>query len=89
VARPKLANPMTPSERGRYAALSRWAKENPIVNATRGQQGLRARFLREVDEHAASVGEELTEKERQRRADVRYRLHMQTIRRQRPTGEAA
>jgi hypothetical protein len=76
---------MTPSEIAQHAALIRWAKENPTVNATRGQAGLRAKMLRLVDEHAAETGEELTEHERQRRADVRYRLHMMAIRRRRPS----
>lgn len=80
---------MTPSERGQWAALSRWAKEDPAANAARGQDGLRAKFLRQVDEHAAETGEQLTEHERQRRADVRYRLHMKAVRRQRPNRSAS
>jgi hypothetical protein len=85
---------MTPSEVATNAALTRWATEDPTVNAVRGQAGLRAKFLREVDAHAAGKGEELSEAERQRRADVRYKLHMRSVRRARtvrqaPDGEAA
>lgn len=76
---------MTVSEQRQYAALSRWAKEDPTANAERGQRGLRDKFLREVDEHAAESGEQLSETERQRRAAVRYRLHMQAVRRARAT----
>lgn len=79
---------MTPSERGEWAALNRWAKEDPTINAARGQQGLRAKMLREVDGHAAEQGETLTEAERQRRADVRFKLHMKSVRRAR-TNRAA
>lgn len=74
---------MTPSEVGSWAALNRWAKEDPAANAARGQRGLQDRFLREVDEHAAALGEELTEAERQRRAVVRFKLHMKAVRRAR------
>lgn len=72
---------MTPREVAQNAALHRWAKEDPTANAVRAQAGLFARFLREVDEHAAAAGERLSESERERRAGVRYRLHMKNIRR--------
>jgi hypothetical protein len=49
--------------------------EDPKANAERGQRGLRDRFLREIDEETPG----LTEKERQRRPDVRYRLHMKRL----------
>jgi hypothetical protein len=70
-----VARQLTPSEVGSVAALSRWANEDPKANAERGQRGLRDRFLREVD--ADEPG--LPEAERQRRADVRYRLHMKRL----------
>lgn len=72
---------MTPSEVGRNAALHRWAREDPTATAVRGQAGLVRRFRTEVDAHAAANGETLTEQERERRTKVRYRLHMQAIRR--------
>lgn len=70
---------MTPSERAQWAALNRWAKEDPTANAERGQAGLRAKMVRLVDEHAAEAGEQLTETERQRRADVRYAVGGQQV----------
>ena len=75
MSRPK----MTPSDRGQIAALARWAVEDPAANAARGQAGLRAKFLAEVDTDAAARGEALPEAERQRRADVRYRLHFKRM----------
>lgn len=75
MSRPK----MTPSERGQIAALTRWANEDPAANAARGQAGLRAKFLAEVDTDAAAHGETLPEAERQRRAEVRYRLHFKRM----------
>ena len=57
------------STRGRIAALQRWANEDPKANAERGQAGLRAKFYNQTDPT-------LPEAERQRRADVLYRLHM-------------
>lgn len=58
------------------AALTRWSKEDPAANAARGQAGLRAKFLAEID--AEFPG--LDEVERQRRAEARYRAHMKRIR---------
>jgi hypothetical protein len=66
---------LSPTERASVAALHRWSREDPKANAERGQRGLRDRFLREVDEHEPG----LAEAERQRRADVRYRLHMKRL----------
>lgn len=76
-----LVGKMTYSERASFISLQRWAKEDPTAQAKTGQAGLKDKFLREVDEHAAESGETLTEAERQRRANVRYRLHMKAIRR--------
>ena len=40
---------LSPTERASVAALSRWSREDPRANAERGQAGLRAKFLREID----------------------------------------
>jgi hypothetical protein len=56
----------------RIAALTRWANEDPAVNAARGQEGLRRKFYNETDPT-------LPEAERQRRAGVLYRLHFQRM----------
>lgn len=64
----------------RARILERWAKEDPTVNAQRGQRGLRDKFRREVDELAAARGEQLTEAERERRALCAYRAHMTRVR---------
>lgn len=58
--------------RARIAAHSRWAQENPAVNAARGQQGLRARFDRQARE--AEPG--LTDAEYERRGEHLYKQHM-------------
>lgn len=63
------------SLRASIAALSRWAREDPQANAERGQAGLRAKFLAEVDAHEPG----LPEPERQRRADAAYRAHMKRL----------
>lgn len=62
-------------QRARIAALARWAKENPAENAARGQAGLVAKFLAEVDSESPG----LPEPERQRRAEVKRRLHMERL----------
>jgi hypothetical protein len=67
----------TPSQRARYAALIRWSREDPKVNAERGQAGLQAKFYDATDPS-------LPEAERQRRAHAAYRAHMVRIRAQRP-----
>jgi hypothetical protein len=60
------------SIRASIAACTRWSKEDPAVNAARGQAGLLARFEREVRE--AEPG--LSEAEYARRAESAYRAHM-------------
>jgi hypothetical protein len=70
--------PLTESERAlraTKAAHTRWAKEDPAVNAERGQAGLRARFDREARETAPG----LTEAEYARRAHHLYMAHMAGI----------
>jgi hypothetical protein len=69
-----MLTPAQRSTRAKIAALTRWSQENPKANGERGQRGLRDRFLREVDPN-----NELTEIERQRRADAAYRAHMARI----------
>lgn len=62
---------LSPSDRGRIAALTRWAKEDPQANAQRGQAGLLKKFMREVD-----PDNELPENERVIRAQRLLRAHM-------------
>lgn len=65
---------MTPEQRSmraRIAALSRWSKESPAENAARGQAGLLARFIDQVDPDRT-----LPEPERMRRAEAARRAHM-------------
>lgn len=59
------------AQRARIAALTRWSREDPAASAARGQAGLLARFLREVDPDS-----QLPEQERQRRAEAARRAHM-------------
>jgi hypothetical protein len=69
--------PLTPSERrirAQIAANSRWAHEDPTVNALRGQAGLDARFEREVDPDGT-----LPPAERARRAENAKRAHFQRL----------
>lgn len=66
--------------RASIAALTRWSKEDPIANATRGQAGLRAKFVAEIEAEATARGETITETERDRRAEARHRAHMKRIR---------
>jgi hypothetical protein len=78
----RIRPPLTPAERStraRIAAYARWGQEDPAAAAARGQAGLRAKFLREVVEAAAAAGVVLTDAERDRRADCRYREHMTRI----------
>lgn len=66
--------PLTREERSqnaRRAALIRWSRESPAQNAARGQAGLLKKFEKEVDPDGV-----LPEKERQRRAECRRRVHM-------------
>lgn len=67
--------PLTPeqrSQRARIAALTRWSNENPKASAIQGQNGLRARFEREV----AAKFPDLQPAELARRAEAAYRAHM-------------
>jgi hypothetical protein len=71
----RITTPLTPEQRtlrGRRAAHTRWANENPTDNAVRGQAGLRGRFARQVRE--AEPG--LSEAEYARRAESAYLAHM-------------
>lgn len=63
------------STTARIAALTRWANEDPSANAARGQEGLRRRFRREVEEKFPG----LPEPEVSRRAEAAYRAHMATL----------
>ncbi len=67
-------SPEQRSQRARIAAYQRWSKEDPAANAARGQAGLLARFLREVD-----PDHQLSEEERQRRAECARRAHMSRL----------
>lgn len=67
----------TPAERSlrmSEIALKRWSKEDPTHNAVRGQAGLLAKFLAEVDPELR-----LTEAERNRRAECLRRAHMKSL----------
>jgi hypothetical protein len=67
-----VLTPEQRTQRARIAALARWAKYDPQPIVRRGQDGLRARFLREVTtEFPHLSGAEL-----ERRAECRYREHM-------------
>jgi hypothetical protein len=66
--------PTQRSQRARIAALTRWSREAPAVNAARGQAGLMAKFVDQVD-----PGRQLPEAERQRRAEAARRAHMQRL----------
>jgi len=65
------APPMSRTESATIAALTRWMNEDPAANAARGQAGLMAKFLNQVDPLRV-----LPEAERTRRAEVARRLHM-------------
>ena len=72
-----LATVLTPEQRtlrGAIAANVRWSREDPAVNAARGQAGLIEKFRREVD-----PGGTLPEAERERRAQSAYRAHFQRL----------
>jgi hypothetical protein len=63
-----------PEERtiaARIAANARWAREDPTVNAERGQRGLLARFEKEVDPNGV-----LDPAVRAKRAEHARRAHM-------------
>ena len=68
---------LTPEQRtirGAIAANTRWSREDPAVNAGRGQAGLVEKFRREVDPDGT-----LPEAERERRAQCAYRAHFQRL----------
>ncbi|HZO64242.1 MAG TPA: hypothetical protein VFB74_04495 [Kribbellaceae bacterium] len=70
--------PLTPeqrTQRARLAALARWSREDPVPNAERGQRGLQNKFLLEIQREFP----DLPEVELLRRADVRFREHMQRL----------
>jgi hypothetical protein len=70
----RLLATLTPtqrSQRARIAALTRWSREDPAANAARGQAGLMARFVDQVDPDRVLPGAE-----RQRRAEAARRAHM-------------
>jgi hypothetical protein len=72
MAAAKNLTPAQLSLRGRGAAYTRWAKEDPAGNAARGQAGLLARFEREAREaDPAASDAEIT-----RRAESARRAHM-------------
>jgi hypothetical protein len=85
---------LTPTQRiqrARIAALTRWSREDPAATAARGQAGLLAKFVDQVDPDRV-----LPEAERQRRAEAARRAHMQRLafasskaRAGRTTGDAA
>lgn len=65
---------MTPAERrlrAQIAANARWANEDPVPNAARGQAGLLAKFERTVDPTGT-----LPPAERARRAESARKAHM-------------
>ena len=69
---------LTPEQRqlrASAAAHARWAQENPIANAVRGQRGLYAKFIREAFD--ANPG--ITDAEAERRADHAYQSHMKSL----------
>jgi hypothetical protein len=68
---------LTPSERtlrGRLAAQTRWAHEDPTEQAQKGQAGLLRKFEREVD-----PDNRLDPAERTRRAESARKAHMSRL----------
>jgi hypothetical protein len=63
--------PTQRTQRARIAALTRWSREDPAATAARGQAGLMARFVDQVDPDRV-----LPEGERQRRAEAARKAHM-------------
>jgi hypothetical protein len=61
-------------QRARIAALTRWSREDPAASAARGQAGLLAKFVEQVDPDRV-----LPEAERIRRAEAARRAHMQRL----------
>jgi hypothetical protein len=66
-----VLTPTQRSQRARIAALTRWSREDPAATAARGQAGLLAKFIDQVDPDRV-----LPEAERQRRAEAARRAHM-------------
>jgi len=66
--------PTQRTQRARIAALTRWSQEDPKANGERGQAGLRAKFVDQVDPNRV-----LPDAERQRRAEAARRAHMQRL----------
>lgn len=71
MAAAKTLTPEQLSQRGRLAAHTRWASEDPSTQAQRGQAGLLAKFEREVDPEGV-----LPPAERTRRAVQARKAHM-------------
>jgi hypothetical protein len=68
---------LTPEQRSlraRIAANTRWSREDGKANAARGQAGLLAKFVDQVDPDRV-----LPEDERLRRAEAARRTHMQRL----------
>ena len=73
------SNSLTPQQRSLRASIAaseRWSREDPQPTAQRGQQGLRAKFEREI----AAEFPGLPDAELARRAESRYRAHMKRLR---------
>ena len=71
------ASKLTPTQRtmrARIAANTRWSQESPTATAARGQAGLMAKFVDQVDPDRV-----LPEAERNRRAEAARRAHMQKL----------
>jgi hypothetical protein len=72
-----LLSTLTPEQRSlraRIAANTRWSREDGKPNAVRGQAGLLAKFVDQIDpDHV------LPEDERLRRAEAARRAHMQRL----------
>jgi hypothetical protein len=71
--RPALT-PAQRSQRARIAALARWSREDPTLNAQRGQRGLRASIAAGLE-----LPSDLGPDERERRIDAAVRAHMSRL----------
>jgi hypothetical protein len=69
-----MLTPTQRSMRARIAANTRWSREDPAATASRGQAGLLAKFVDQVD-----PDRQLPEAERIRRAEAARRAHMQRL----------
>lgn len=68
---------LDPGERSlqaRYAAYTRWSREDPTENTARARRGLNEKFRREADPN-----NELPEAERQRRAECARKAYYQRL----------